>query len=90
MEEGQKMAGTFAGSVAHPQVDGRGCMEHPSQCVQLIDPSFSMQSSLSIGEVQPRRQTEVLTSSTKAFEGNNKKATKVTKENKEKHFSFID
>lgn len=52
MDEGQKMAGTFAGSVAHPQVGRRGCMEHPSQCVQLIDPFFSMQSSLSISLVR--------------------------------------
>lgn len=35
MDEGQKTAGTFAGSVAHPQVGGRGSMEYPAQCVQL-------------------------------------------------------
>lgn len=52
MYEGQKMAGTFAGSVAHPQVGGSGCMEHPAQCIQLIDPSFSMHSSLSISLVR--------------------------------------
>lgn len=55
MDEEQKMAVTFAGSVAHPQVGRRGCMEHPSQCVQLIDPFFSMQSSLSISLVRSSR-----------------------------------
>lgn len=53
------------------------------------DPPFSMQSSPANSWVRSSLVDRSSISSTKTFEGNNKKATKVTKENKEKRFSFI-